>query len=314
MRDLADSEPGNRFQNLPRDLIAAELAGSQDGVVGFVQLRSLAISQSSVQRSVDAGRLHVVLPGVYAVGHPSISWRGRLRAAVLWGGEDAVLSHMTAATVRDLLSSASPTVHLTIPRGGRKSREWVRVHHTRRLDPAERSEVNGLPVTTVERTLIDLASVVRPERLERAVEQAVRMNCLDFGALKALRARNRRHRGMPALDTLIAAFDPRAPQTNPGIERRFLRLVRKYNLPRPQVNAQVGPYVVDFLWEAQKLIVELDSLEHHRRPSIFESDRKRDIDLQRLGYTVLRITHRRLQAEPAVMAQELRYFLSACGP
>jgi very-short-patch-repair endonuclease len=119
---------------------------------------------------------------------------------------------------------------------------------------------------------------------------------------------------MAALDAVIAAFDPLAPQTDPGIERTFLRLIRKERLPRPQVNVQVGPYVVDFLWEAQKLIVELDSLEHHRRPSIFESDRKRDIDLALLGYVVPRVTHRRLATEPAVVAQELRYLLSACGP
>ena len=310
MRDLADFNRGNRNQNLPRDVIVAEVAAPQGGAVGHEQLRSLAISKDAVHRSVHAGRLHVVLPGVYAVGHSTLSWRGKLWAAVLWGGEDAVLSHMTAASLWDLLSSASPKVHITVPRGGRNGREWVRVHHTRGLEPKERAEVDGFPVTSVERTLIDIAPTVRPDRLEQAVEQAVRMNRLDFGAF----GQNRGKRGTANLHALIAQFDPLAPQTNPGIEREFLRLIKTYRLPKPKANAPAGPYVVDFLWEPQKLIVELDSLEHHRRPAVFEADRKRDIDLQGLGYTVLRITHRRLKQEPAAVARELRYFLSASGP
>ena len=311
MRDLADFQSGNRAGNLPRDQIVAKLAETQDGVAGLDQLRALEISHSTAKRGLSAGRLHVALPGVYAVGHSRLSWRGKLRAAVLWGGEDAVLSHMTAATLWDLLSSTSPKVHITVPRGGRTSREWVRVHHTRGLEPKERAEVDGFPVTSVERTLIDIAPSVRRDRLEQAVEQAVRMNRLDFGAF----GQSRGKRGSAALNAVIAAFDPLASQTNPGIERRFLRLVRKYKLPTPKANAPVGPYVVDFLWEAQKLIVELDSLEHHRRASVFEADRKRDIDLKRrFDHEVLRLTHHRLQTEPVVVAQELCHFLSACAP
>jgi very-short-patch-repair endonuclease len=301
MSELADSRSGNRPQTLPRDLIVARLAGAQDGVVSLKQLQTLGLSASAVKRSLRSGRLHLVLPGVYAVGHSLLSWRGKLRAALLWAGPDALLSHVTAATLWELLRSATTNVHITVPRGGKTSRAWVRVHHTRQLAPAE---VNGFPVTTVERTLADIAPEISQDRLEQAIEQAARMNKLDFSALQ----------GPKKLRSLIAQFDPLAPQTNPGIERAFLKLVRKYGLPQPQANVQVGPYVVDFLWPDHKLIVELDSLQHHRRPSVFEADRKRDIYLKRLGYTVLRVTHRRLKEEPAVVAQEISYFLSACGP
>jgi very-short-patch-repair endonuclease len=299
MRELADFSRGNRDQILPRDRVVAELA--RDGVVGHEELRVCGVSRHAIHRGMRAGRLHVVLPGVYAVGHSSLSWRGKLRAAVLWGGEHAVLSHITAASLWDLLPSASATVHITVPRGGKTSRAWVRVHHTRQL---QRAEVNGFPVTSIERTLGDIAPRVRQDRLEQAIEQAVRMNKLDFSAVQ----------GPKQLRSLIAQFDPLAPETNIGAERLFLRLTRKYGLPQPKSNVQVGPYVVDFLWPDQKLIVELDSLRHHRRPTVFEADRKRDIDLKRLGYTVLRVTHRRLKEEPAVVAQEIAYFLSACGP
>jgi very-short-patch-repair endonuclease len=111
----------------------------------------------------------------------------------------------------------------------------------------------------------------------------------------------------------LLSFDPLAPQANEGIERTFLRLIRKANLPKPEINVWLHNHEVDFLWRDWKLIVELDGREFHLTPTAFENDRRRDIDLQRLGYTVLRITHRRLKDEPAAVIRELRYFLSGGG-
>jgi very-short-patch-repair endonuclease len=308
MRELADSRSGNRTQNLPRDQIVAKLA--RDGVVGLAELAAHAISASAVKRGLKAGRLHPVLPGVYAVGHPTLSWRGRLRAALLWCGEEAVLSYMTAASLSDLVRSSSPLVHVTIPRGRRTSREWVRVHHTRRLAEWERTEVSGLATTSIERTLIDIAGEVSQERLEQAVIRAERRGQLDW---RALRTNARGKRGAAALHAVIAQFDPLAPEANEGIERTFLRLIRKANLPKPEINVWLHNHEVDFLWRDRKLIVELDSREFHLTPTAFENDRERDIDLQRLGYTVLRITHRRLKDEPAAVMREVSYFLSGGG-
>lgn len=308
MTQLADSRSGNRTQNLPRDLVVAGLA--RDGVVGLQELRSHGISSSAVKRGLKAGRLHLVLPGVYAVGHPTLSWQGKLRAALLWCGEEAVLSHITAASVRELLRSSSALVHVTIPRGGKTSHKWVRVHHTRRLAERERSEVNGLAVTSIERTLVDIAGEVSQERLEQAVIRAERQRRLDW---RALRTSARGVRGAKALHAVIAAFDPLAPQANEGIERTFLRLIRKAKLPKPEVNVWLHNREVDFLWRDQRLIVELDSREFHLTPTAFEDDRRRDIALQALGYTVIRITYRRLIEEPAAVIRELRYFLSGGG-
>jgi very-short-patch-repair endonuclease len=310
MTQLADSRSDNRTQNLPRDLIVAELA--RDGVVGLAELGAHGISASAVKRGLKAGRLHLVLPGVYAVGHPTLSWRGKLRAALVWCGEEAVLSQVTAATVRDLLPNARPTVHVTIPRGGRTSQKWVRVHHTRRLAEWERSEVNGLAVTSTERTLVDIAGEVSRARLEQAVIRAERKGQLDWALLRTS-ARGRR--GTAALHAVIAQFDPLAPQTNEGLERTFLRLIRQAQLPKPEANVWLHNHEADFLWRKRKLVVELDSREFHLTPAAFEADRKRDMELQLLGYTVIRITHRRLKDEPAAVIRELRYFLSgACAP
>jgi len=310
MREPADTSADRWNPNLPVGQNVARLAADQDGSVALCELLDRGVSKSWVHRRVGDGWLHPVLPAVYAVGHPKLSWRGRLRAALLWCGEEAALSHITAASIQELLQSSSALVHLTIPRGGRTSHKWVRVHHTRRLAEWERTEVDGLAITSIERTLVDIAGQVRQERLEQAVVRAERMGRVDWALLR------RTARGKPgtkALQAVIAQFDPLAPKVNEGIERTFLRLIRKANLPKPEVNVWLRNHEVDFLWREQRLVVELDSREFHLTPTAFENDRRRDIELQRLGYIVIRITHRRLQEEPAAVIRELRYFLSGGG-
>jgi very-short-patch-repair endonuclease/predicted transcriptional regulator of viral defense system len=314
MAELSDLSAEGWNQNLPRVEKVALLAARQHGVLALSQLLAPGVSKSWVYRRVREGWLRIVLPGVFAVGHTALSWRGELMAAVLWCGPGAAISHMPAAALSDLLPTASRAVHVTVARGGRNSRRGVRVHQTRRLDARERAVIDGIPVTSVERTLLDIAGVVRPERLEQAFEQAIRMNRLDFSALKQTLDNNRGRKGAARLRSLVAEFDPLAPQANEGIERTFLRLIRKARLPNPEVNVWIHNHEVDFLWRKDKLIVELDSREFHLTPTAFESDRRRDTELQLLGYTVLRITHRRLAEEPAAVIRDLRCFLSACGP
>jgi very-short-patch-repair endonuclease len=309
-RELADLSADRWNQNLPVGQVAG-LAARQHGVVALEQLTALGVSKSWIYRRVREGWLRVVLPGVFAVGHTALSWRGECMAAVFWCGSGAVISHVPAAALWDLVRSASQAVHVTVPRGGRSSRRGVRVHQTRRFEVADRAVVDGIPVTSIERTLVDIAGIVRPERLEQALEQAVRMNKVDFALL---RDNTRGRKGTATLHALIAGLDPLAPQVHQGIERTFLKLIRKADLPQPEANVWIHNHEVDFLWREAKLVVELDSLEFHRTPARFESDRKRDIDLKRFGYTVIRITHRRLKREPAAVIRDLRYFLSVCGP
>jgi very-short-patch-repair endonuclease len=185
------------------------------------------------------------------------------------------------------------------------------MHHTRELDPADVAVVDRIRVTSLARTLLDIAETEPQRRLEQALEQAERMRLLDLRAIKETCQRNQGRRGLKPLSAAVREFDHLAPETNQGLERDLLRLIRKYRLPQPQINAQVGPYVVDFLWEDRKLIIEADSYEFHGGRAVFESDRKRDIQLRLTGYTVIRLTHRRLKHEPAVVANELRALLSA---
>jgi very-short-patch-repair endonuclease len=157
---------------------------------------------------------------------------------------------------------------------------------------------------------VDIAGEVSRERLEQALIRAERQGQLDWAALRKSASGKP---GTRKLRAVIDQFDPLAPQANDGIERTFLRLIRKANLPKPEVNVWIHNHEVDFFWREQRLIVELDSREFHLTPAAFENDRRRDIALQALGYTVIRITHRRLIEEPAAVIRELRYFLSGGG-
>lgn len=104
--------------------------------------------------------------------------------------------------------------------------------------------------------------------------------------------------------------DMEADLTRSELERRFLRLCRRHRLPRPEVNARVGPFVVDFLWRSQRLVVETDGYRFHRGRLAFESDRARDVELKLLGHAVVRFTHRQLVDEPSRVARTLRMLLA----
>src|SRR3712207_5596134 len=159
----------------------ADLAARQHGVVAHWQLVELGLSPEAIQRRVRAGGLHRIHRGVYAVGHPRINGNGRWMAAALAHGPLAVLSHRTAAAVHALLRSTSPSAHVTVPANGRRSRKGI-VLHQGALPDGERAMVDGLPVTTVARTLLDLAADNDP-LLDRAVEQAELLHVLDTGAI-----------------------------------------------------------------------------------------------------------------------------------
>jgi very-short-patch-repair endonuclease len=167
------------------------------------------------------------------------------------------------------------------------------------------------PLTTVGRTLLDLAEVLRPRELDRAFEEAERLRLLDIRALEQLWQRSRRRHGLRRLGALIAEQREPAPATRSELERRFLDLCRDSELPTPAVNAQAAGLEVDALWPDQQLVVELDGHAFHHTRAAFERDRIRDAKLQLAGYRVLRVTHERLETEWAVVAAVVRALLAA---
>ena len=309
MSDLGDLEVAMRHSGRPSEVQVATLASAQYGVVAHRQLVELGFSPSAIARRLRAGRLHRIHLGVFAVGHQSVSQRGRWLAAVLACGPDALLSHSPAGTLWDLCPTGRATVDVTVPGRTRRGQSGIAVHNVRRVEAQDRTVRDGIPVTTVARTLLDLAEVVRPRELERAFEHAERLRLLDVTAIEDVCRRSRGRRGLRPLGALLAEHRDPAPATRSELERRFLDLCRTADLPRPSVNAVVAGYEVDMLWSQRRVVVELDGYAFHHTRAAFERDRARDATLQLGRYRVVRVTHRRLQCEPAAVVAILRSLL-----
>jgi len=227
-------------------------------------------------------------------------------AAVLACGPGALASHRDAGAVWGVRAACSGAVNVI---GKGRSRRGIRVHRARQLHEEDRAVHDGIPVTSLARTLLDLAEVVSRRELERAVEHAERLRLFDLSAIERLLARSHGRRGQSVLQAVIDDWLPGAETTRSGLERRFLALCRDAGLPLPVVNAVVEGYEVDAFWPNKKLVVELDSRTYHHTPTAFEQDRIRDAALQLAGHRVLRITDRRLTREPVTTAEAVRLLL-----
>jgi very-short-patch-repair endonuclease len=282
----------------------AQLADSQHGVISRDQMRKIGAGDGAIDHAVAIGRLHRVFRSVYALGHPHIGERGRLRAATLACGDDAVISHRSAAALLGLLDKG-PVVIDVIASGahGRKI-DGIRFHRVRPPRPEETGTVAGIPCTSPARTLVDLAGTVGERTLRSCFERAAQRRLLDIPAIEASVDPGRR--GVRSLRVLIDHWRRAAPIARRGrlkspLEAKVLPLLLQRDLPTPLLNAPVeiskGRIEVDFLWPKQQFAVEADSRDFHSTPVAFERDRWRDRELMRAGYSTLRVTHRQAERE-----------------
>jgi predicted transcriptional regulator of viral defense system len=263
----------------PVDGLIAGLAARQHGVVSLAQLIALGLGRKSVSRRVRAGRLHRVHQGVYAVGHVRLTQRGRWMAGVLAGGHGGHLSHRSAAALWGILP-ARGGIHVTTPRRLR-DRDGIEFH-SQSLQFDEVTAHDGIPTTTVARTLIDIA-VAEPDQLERAFNEAEYRRLWDAVGVTELIQRRSGQPGTRRLATLIQAGAKGV--TREELEHRFHAFVENFDLPRPLRN--------------QPLTVA------HRTTSRFDSDRERDRLLAREGWTVVRVTWMHLATDPHCLAADL---------
>jgi len=298
-----------RARSSPRDLGIAALAARQHGIVAHRQLLELGLGHQAIRYRAAIGRLHVIHGEVYAVGHPAVSPRGRLMAAVLACGPGALLSHQSAAWLWELAPPPGSDIDVTAPRALR-GRPGIVVHRVRRLDPRNSALRDGIPATTVSRTLLDLAEVCHQSALRRACERAERLRLFDLRELEELCRRSRGRRGLRPLRELLASLTEAAPPTRSELERTFLGHCRAAGLPAPAVNVRVAGLEVDCLWLGQRLVVELDGYAFHGDRAAFERDRIRDATLQLAGFRVLRVTYRRLGCEPEAVMGSVRALLA----
>ncbi len=299
----------------PEETINA-LASRQHGVVARRQLLAAGVSVDAVEYRVKQGRLRRLHNGVYQVG-PLLQPLAHEMAAVLACGPHAVVSHRTAGVHWGILPKTRsrrkgpPAVDIIVTKGDRK-RPRIRIRRIRTLKPGEVTHRKGLPVTTPVRTIYDLASTATPRRLEQALAEALERRIATIVGLRSLLEDHPGGPGTLRLRTLLDHGDP--PLARSEFEERFLALIRKAQLPQPGVNKVVSGYEVDFVWRAQRLVVETDGYEFHSSRRAFEGDRRRDALLAADGLRVVRITWQQLRDEPEAVLARLARALATGAP
>jgi very-short-patch-repair endonuclease len=219
-------------------------------------------------------------------------------AAVLACGPGAVLTHRDAAVLWDLRQSNSAKIDVTVPsRNGRKRHAGIRAHRSGRLRRDEVTVRNGIPVTTVARTLLDLADVLDGQALKRTITEAEYLNLFDLAAINAVVQNNPGRRGAK----LMEAAGGRLHRTRSTLDRRFLGLLERHRVEEPETGVWIEGHETDFVWTRAGLVVELDGFAAHKTRAKFDADRLRDRRLWRAGLRTMRLTSEALDDEQAVL-------------
>jgi very-short-patch-repair endonuclease len=296
------------------DRAIARLAESQHGVVARWQLKALRLGEDAIDYRLAVGRLWIVMPRIYAVGQRRLPPLGRPMAAVLSSGSGAVLSHRSAAALWGIRPSRAGPIQVTVPN---KSRSTKLVRRHRVVLPSDELTVNReIPVTTVPRTVLDLASTSTIDEVEVAIRQIEFLRLYDRLSLHDLIERYPGRRGVARVKAALVRIEalPTGRVRSP-LETKFLPFLRRHQLPRPRLNDWIvleeRRYQVDCHWPGTGQVVELDSWQAHGTRSAFQEDRVRDRVLRTAGYEVTRVSWRQLEDEPKAIASDLRQLLGS---
>lgn len=276
----------------------------QHGTIARRQLLELRLSPRQIERRIASGRLHPVWRGVYAVGRPLLDRRGRWMAAVLACGRGAALSHGSAAALWGFGAEQGGVIDVSVPSGRRGRQAGIRVHRRTETLLEEVCDRDGIPVTAPVRTLIDLALCVRPMQLERAVNEADK---LDRVRADVLYASLEDRRGQPGVAPLRRLLDPLSFRLSDSELEQLMRpLARSAGLPTPDTKARVNGYEVDFVWPELGIVLEADGLRYHRTASQQKRGLERDQTHLAAGMWPLRFSHWQIKHEPAYVRRILR--------
>lgn len=275
----------------------ARLATASHGVVTRRELLAAGISAAEIRRRMGKGALMREYRGVYRVGHRAPSLEARYLAAVRACGDDALLSGRSAAFLYGLVRGRAPRPEVT-----------TRIHRrvpgviTRRSYRTEATTWNGIPVTTVPRTIVDLAAELPDDELARACHEAG----VRFGTtpktVEVVLERRPNTRGAARLRRILRGD---VPVTLSRLETRFLARLREAGLPLPQTNRVAGGRRVDCRWPAERLTVELDGYRYHASRHAWEQDRRREREARARGDEFRRYTYGDVFEQPEPMLGEL---------
>jgi very-short-patch-repair endonuclease len=293
----------------PREAVIAGHAARQHGVVSRGQLVEAGLARGAIEHRVRMGWLYRMYRGVYAVGHPPLTQEARWMGAVLAYGDDAALSHACAAALWEIRPYNGVWIDVTTAsRGGRARRDRIRLHRSSTLSADSVTTHRAIPVTTIARTLLDVAATLTQPSLARTVEQSEIRRLFHLDAIDDTLARNPHHPGARKLTRALELYR-HDELTRSDLEAIFRTLCDHHGLPRPLVNHIVEEKEVDFFWPDERVVVETDGRATHFTIAAYERDRARDAHLTTLGYRVLRFTERQVTASPATIADQLRALL-----
>jgi very-short-patch-repair endonuclease len=278
------------------------LADEQYGIVSRSQLSELGLGPDAIDHRLKLGHLHRIYRGVYStVGLRLLSRNGRWMAAILFCGPGAVLSYRAAAALWGIRGGAP--IEITAPRALHR-RRGIRLHWAD-LPDDEVTAHQGIPTTTVPRTLLDLSAVVGRDEWRGALRQAEQLRLTDRLCLGDLTERYPRKPGIPIVRAVVEEARHGMAIVRSELEERFQAFVLHAGLPRPSTNVLIEGIEVDCAWEAQRLVVELDGRATHDTTDAFEIDRARDRRLEAAGWRVVRVTWRQLHDSPRELEQDL---------
>ena len=284
----------------------ARVARRQDNVVTHDQLFEAGLGRGAIARRLEARTMQSMHRGVYLLGAAPPTHMARARAAVLACGTGAVVSHRSAAEVFGLLPESDGQVDVTVVGRNPGSHVGIRLHRPRALARHHVTKVRGIPVTSIARTICDLAGTETRKVVEVAFQEALYRRVVTVAALAKVLAREPRRKGAAVIRALLE--DPR--MTRSERERALLRLIDAAQLPRPVTNVRLHGHLVDAYWPAEQLVLEFDGWQAHGHRQAFERDRKFDQVMLAHGLRPMRATDRHLTREPVALiarvAQALR--------
>lgn len=293
------------------------MAAAQSGIVSAVQLRANGLGDSGIAHRVRARRLFRVRRGVYALS-PYVDVWGQRWAALLAvdpaGALGAVVSHRSAAEVHGTVTAPGPLFEVTVPGDSRRTVAGVRTHRARSLRPDDTTTVRGLPVTSMPRTVLDLAGMQDDDAVRRVIREAEYLGRLPAGAMSAAIRDRGGHPGVARVRRVDPATREAALLQTP-LEDELAALIRRLPLPAPVAQMSIATstgarYRPDFAWPQWRLIAEADGRAAHVRATSLELDRARDADLAADGWLTLRFT--RTQVLTDAPAVEDRLLRTAC--
>ncbi|MGI8714256.1 MAG: DUF559 domain-containing protein [Solirubrobacteraceae bacterium] len=292
---------------------AGAIATVQRGLVSRGQLLQAGLSHDVIRRLVRRHWLIEVYPGVFAVGYYRAADVPVVRetAAALAVRSPGWLSHQSAAAVWGVtcINEYAEPAHVTVAVDSAPHRAGVQVHRSHSLQAADRRIHDGLPVTSPNRMLLDVAAESTDRELERACDDVLVKRLARASDVRQVLASANGHRGRKRWQSVLDTHTE-TTLTRSEAEERMLMLIRASGLPEPVVNHRLHGFEVDFHWPRERLVLEVDGFRYHSSRTAFERDRERDAILSPHGLSLMRVTWRQLQDEPLAVIARLAQALA----